>query len=463
MPVVESLVLDAAPLLTQSASALMSYASKFYTTPGVRSELKDEQVQKQLAVWGSTLEVRHPKQEYINRVTSFAKATGDYNVLSLNDLHIIALAYEIDVEVNGPAENRLRSSPGQQTGEAAVAPPNHPMKTATGNWKQAEAKEEAPKVDDDGFEMVVTKKKGKGRRGGKPFTPKEPQNEPETTEAPAQSTETSEPEKAPEPQPETAPESQSEPTNDSTIPNVENLDINDEEEFSDDGEWITPENLAEEIQKSSPEVLVDSEESVPCGLATGDFACQNVALQIGLALVNPQTGRQISEVRNFMYRCHACFKLTQMAKSGKPQHFCPSCGGNTLMRITVSVDSQGRVIPHLKRDFKYIQRGNRYSIPSPLSKNQQRLAGKGGYQHNKEARHKTQQDPLILRADQKEYDQALKQDDWERRTQEKMLAQWVGGGSADNYISPFGNGSVKHNGVRVGKSRYANSSKGKRK
>lgn len=136
-----------------------------------------------------------------------------------------------------------------------------------------------------------------------------------------------------------------------------------------------------------------------------------------------------------------------------------------MLRCAVSVDNKtGKITPHLKANFQWIKRGERYSLPSPLSKNQQRLQGKGGYQHNKENRHKSQQNPLILREDQKEYQQALKNDEWERRQNEKMLQDWIGGGSADNYVSPFGTvNTIRPSGVRVGKGRYVNSSKGKSK
>ena len=38
---IQSLVLDAGPLITQPATTLQQYATEYYTTPGVHSELKD--------------------------------------------------------------------------------------------------------------------------------------------------------------------------------------------------------------------------------------------------------------------------------------------------------------------------------------------------------------------------------------------------------------------------------------
>ena len=60
---------------------------------------------------GDSLKIKQPKQEYIDRVVKFAKLTGDYSVLSVNDLHIVALAYELECLNNG--EDNLRSFPGE--------------------------------------------------------------------------------------------------------------------------------------------------------------------------------------------------------------------------------------------------------------------------------------------------------------------------------------------------------------
>ncbi|KAI5961599.1 nob1 [Candida pseudojiufengensis] len=451
---IETVILDAGPLITQPAATLQQYANKYFTTPGVFSELKDETVRQQLTIWGSALEIKQPKQEYIDKVITFAKLTGDYSVLSVNDIHIIALAYEFEI-INGGI---LRSFPGEKLG----------------NEDNDLNKDQSPvNKNDDGFSVV---RKGR-KRGGKRQREKREaelkklqeeaeknQEQDEVNEVQDQSDEITQVEVREE-KPEVDGEKDAES---SAITTPEQSEVNEEfNESDDDGEWITPENLQEEIIKDQHETIQDTTNSGPTikvALATGDFACQNVAMQLGIKLLNTMSGKQIKRVRNYMYRCHACFRLTPINKDGKPKHFCPKCGGDTLIRCAVSVDNKtGKTIPHLKQNFQWIKRGEKYSLPSPLSKNQQKLQGKGGYQHNIQNRHKSQQNPLILREDQKEYQQALKNDDWERRQNEKLLQNWIGGGSADNYVSPFGTvNTIRPSGVRVGKGRYVNSSKGKK-
>lgn len=110
---VKALVLDATPLITQPYNHYQNYAASFYTTPTVLQEIKDERARKNLEIWKSlgTLQLRHPTAESIKRVSAFAKATGDYSVLSANDIHILALTYELETELN-QGDWRLRKLPG---------------------------------------------------------------------------------------------------------------------------------------------------------------------------------------------------------------------------------------------------------------------------------------------------------------------------------------------------------------
>lgn len=458
---VKTVVLDAGPLITQPATTLQQYAQEFYTTPGVHSELKDEYARQQLVLWGDQLNIKQPSQGSIDKVIKFAKMTGDYSVLSVNDLHIIALAHELEIQSGG----KLRTFPG----EVLEGQERDAQETLTENNKN----------DEDGFVPVKKGRKRGGKRqrekreaeARKLLEEKEEKEGKTIFEDAEKITVQAEQNKATplaEVQKPSNTASESEPDTEKDTSIAPSQEVSEEyNESDDDGDWISPENLHDEIIKDQNEQIQDTPiegKLIRVALATGDFACQNVSIQLGINLLNTMSGKQIKRVRNYMYRCHACFRLTPINKDGKPKHFCPKCGGDTLIRCAVSVDNKtGKITPHLKANFQWIKRGERYSLPSPLSKNQQRLQGRGGYQHNKENRHKSQQNPLILREDQKEYQQALKNDEWERRQNEKMLQDWIGGGSADNYVSPFGTvNTIRPSGVRVGKGRYVNSSKGKK-
>lgn len=446
-PHVNVLVLDATPLITHSYTHYQSYANEFFTTPTVFNEIKDEKSRKNLELWQNlgTLKLKHPSSSSIKRVADFAKLTGDYSVLSANDIHILALAYELESKLND-GDWRLRKKPGDELSKEAV-----PCESQSEEPKEVSAVVEA-------VESAIVKKK-RTRRGGKKQRGKREAALSASHDPAAEHKEVLPDLVDASQNPETAP-----------TPNQSSEGLSNTEYFEgdDDGEWITPDNLTEAIVRDSGEDTTGGEgvlatenklvsASLPenqVALATGDFAVQNVALQLNLSLMNFTSGLRIKKLRNYMLRCHACFQMLPMPKDGKPKHFCPSCGGSgTLLRCAVSVDSKtGKVTPHLKANFQWNNRGNRYSLPSPLSKNSQKKFGKKGFVHTKHAGQAE-----LLREDQKEYEQAVKQDEWTRRHNEKVLNSWISGGSADNFISPFAITGLKHHTVRVGRGRHANS------
>lgn len=444
-------MLDATPLITQHVSTLQQYAKQFYTTPTVFKEIKDEHARRNLELWGDNLVLRHPKNEFIKKVSDFAKLTGDYAVLSANDIHIIALTYELEVELNH-GDWRLRKFPGEK------------LEFNNKKSKQEVRQDEEPKELVAETPTTEEPKKKQRRRGGKKQRAKREaalQAELDVEEQEEQQTEEKEINET------------TKALDDLKIQNREEEPLSqtdlseDYDDSDDDGDWIDQDNLLQEMIKDQGEKIenqstVSSSTKIKCALSTQDFAVQNVSLQIGLNLMNTLSGLQIKRVRNYMLRCYACFRMIPFPKDGKPKHFCPHCGGQTLLRCAVSVDARtGDVTPHLKANFEWHKRGDRYSLASPLSKASQKRLGKKGFVHNKSNKQKEYNEP-ILREDQKEYAKAVKDEDWLRRQNEKVLNDWIGGGSADNFISPFAVQGYRSSGVKVGKGRFINSSRGKR-
>lgn len=100
-----------------------------------------------------------------------------------------------------------------------------------------------------------------------------------------------------------------------------------------------------------------SESTVAC--ITGDFAMQNVLLQMGLRLLAPG-GSQIHQLHRWILKCHACFTVT--AEIGRI--FCPKCGnGGTLRKVAVTVNENGLMMA--ARRPRVTLRGTRFSLPLP--------------------------------------------------------------------------------------------------
>ena len=92
--------------------------------------------------------------------------------------------------------------------------------------------------------------------------------------------------------------------------------------------------------------------------ATGDYAMQNVLLQMGLRLTTPD-GVRVSELRRWVLRCHACGDVTKQTT----RVFCAKCGNATLQKVQHTVGEGGAEQFGVRRKHKI--RGTRFSLPAP--------------------------------------------------------------------------------------------------
>ena len=92
--------------------------------------------------------------------------------------------------------------------------------------------------------------------------------------------------------------------------------------------------------------------------ATGDYAMQNVLLQMGLRLTTPD-GVRVCELRRWVLRCHACGDVTKQTT----RVFCAKCGNATLQKVQHTVGEGGAEQFGVRRKHKI--RGTRFSLPAP--------------------------------------------------------------------------------------------------
>jgi RNA-binding protein NOB1 len=93
-------------------------------------------------------------------------------------------------------------------------------------------------------------------------------------------------------------------------------------------------------------------------IITGDFAMQNVLLQMGLRLLT-KDGRRIARLTRYALRCSACFTVSR--EPGRL--FCPKCGNLSLDRVEVVVGADGAEYFGVTK--RHILRGTRFSLPKP--------------------------------------------------------------------------------------------------
>lgn len=83
-------------------------------TPADSCPVRDEAARSRFqTTWSPFLKLRNPRPESIQFVTNFARKTGDLQVLSKPDIHLLALTYDLEVERNG-GDWRLRNEPNQK-------------------------------------------------------------------------------------------------------------------------------------------------------------------------------------------------------------------------------------------------------------------------------------------------------------------------------------------------------------
>ncbi|KAK7953145.1 hypothetical protein PG988_013839 [Apiospora saccharicola] len=415
---VKLLIVDTGPLIKNDPplSTLLAKADEIYTLPSVLTEIRDEatrmRVQTQLLPF---LKLRSPRPESVKFVQDFARRTGDLEVLSKPDIHLIALTYELECEKNG-GDWRLRKTPGQKMTNG---------KSPAALAKLAQEKEGGEATADN------TSTDTPAASTTAPDVP-EPQEEQPKSEEPVVGQE--------EVSHKLDSLSLAETTTENTSADVV---AEDEDEDDDEDGWITPSNLKKHQAKdqvSSPEQPI--QRVLQVALLTSDFAMQNVILRINLNLLSPSMSR-ITRVKTWVLRCHGCFQVTrQMDKQ-----FCPKCGQPTLTRVSATTDSSGNFTVHLKKNFQFNKRGNVYSIPKPVhgtsnSKYRGQGGGKGGWGTE-----------LLLAEDQKEYAQKVT-DQQRLRTKDLMDEDYLPGILTGNRKGSGGAGRL-----RVGAGRTINSKK----
>ena len=397
---VHTIILDAAPLLNNdpTISTLLSKSESLFTTPAVISEIKDKQARARLEVAIIPfLTIRTPNPASIKFVSDFARKTGDLWVLSKPDIQVLALAYELECERNH-GDWRLRKAPGQKglngsppnakkDGDSAVSCAGDQQSHIGGLQDTFQLPEPCVAASQHTNSISTTEEMletGLLRNG---------QSQSIDSATAALSLDPSL--KKPCSNTETKPEADSVDLQNLTFQDQHDLDSTS----SDSEGWITPGNLRKQHAKDQDKGSEKISESSLMQVATitGDFAMQNVLLQMNLNLLSTSFLR-IRHLKTYILRCHACFEKTK----DMTKQFCPRCGKPTLTRVSCSTSANGEFKLHLKKNMQWNTRGDRFSIPKPVAGTANgklgasKGGGKGGWGQE-----------LILAEDQKEYLRAM--------------------------------------------------------
>ncbi|TEA12474.1 20S-pre-rRNA D-site endonuclease nob1 [Colletotrichum sidae] len=378
---IHTLVLDTGPLIKNDppVSTLLAQADELYMLPSIIDEIRDvntrTRVQTTLMPF---VKLRDPRPDSIKFVTNFARRSGDLEVLSRPDLHLLALTYELDVEKNG-GDARLRKDPSQKT--AANAETADAADTRPENETAAEGQSEDKEVASS--EVDAAQNPSNQTEDAVATEPEQATAAPTTADAVAQELEKLEVEEDPLVKP-------------TSTTAGDDVQAKEDASDSEDG-WITPSNVKKHKEKDSKKLQPTAPAvDVKVGILTSDYAMQNVALRIGLNLLSPAMSR-ITQLKTWVLRCHGCFQVCKKMD----RQFCPSCGQATLTRTSCTTEDDGSFKIHLKRNFQWNNRGNVFSIPKPVAGTASgKLAKHAGGKNNWGT-------GLIFAEDQKEYEKAV--------------------------------------------------------
>ena len=360
----QHLVLDANALVRGRGAALQAYADNFWTTTEVLAEVKDAESRARLAALPFRLETRRPSPQAVDRVSQFARKTGDLASLSPVDVQVLALAYDLEVEAAG-SDDHLRREP---EGAAAPCAKKEPAAAAAARPaarpkpRPAAARTAPPPVS---WAAAVT--------APPPPVAEAPVEEPEAAPEPAPEPAPTPPpavEEPPAPLPPPPPEVDEATTADSAAAPPSRIlagnAIGAMDAADDDGVgWLDADDVQAAV--ATGELAFDgrrcADDAMPpcaCACATADYAMQNVLLQLGLRLVGVD-GLVIARTKRWVLRCGACFHLEDDAS----KLFCSRCGSTPLRRVAVGVDASGARRVYLNKNKAPNARGSKFGLPKP--------------------------------------------------------------------------------------------------
>lgn len=246
------------------------------------------------------LTLRHPTPDSIRFITAFARRTGDLEVLSKPDIHLLALCYELELERNG-GDWRLRRDPGQKglNGKPPVNEEAAPEETKKAEDKEAQTHDLQQKPQDVATASTETAQAATEiAADAETSRVSEPVVDPQSAigDEPVESRleqlnlqESSSPDDLMAPRQEDDAPGGPGPTEGSD--EVDAIEGEEEEDDDSDGGWITPSNLKKHQAKdaSLPKSTEDTQKTLEAALITSDFAMQNVALRVNLKYVSAQS------------------------------------------------------------------------------------------------------------------------------------------------------------------------------
>ncbi|CDS43537.1 RNA binding protein NOB1 [Echinococcus multilocularis] len=337
------LVVDSSAFIERAK--LDTYGMKCHTTQSVIDEIRDRNTRAFVNALPYPLSIDVPTPESLK--WELARKTGDYFVLSKTDIEVVALTYQLYIEVTGdePVVKEIKRPTFTDKLFRFKKPPE------LGNGSNSPK----PILADEDFDVEAAMNELKHDLGQISQDPL-PAADVGVTIDEVYSEESDFEDDGDD-------SSDCKPAEGEILKNVE------PEEVVSESDWITSDNLAQKLKEGlglgclrlDDEVEI-SEDTPPVLVAclTKDFAIQNVLMNVGITLL-ALSGKIIREARTHVLWCGSCYAHTTKQNS----YFCAICGYPNLRRIPVTLHEDGQLEFHFSRKFKKNLRGTKHPIIRP--------------------------------------------------------------------------------------------------
>eukprot|EP00798_Chlamydomonas_sp_ICE-L_P002831 gene2831-17779_t len=402
------LVVDANAII--SGIPLDRVGDRFFTIADVLHEIRDKKSRTYLSTLPYGIQTQEPTEDSVNRVLRFARETGDIHALSAADIKLLALSYQLEVQLYGGSRIATSaqpldglSTPGMTGFEAAAAAAagtlaapvpssSLPGSTAPAGGPEGPGGAEPPQDeqdwsdedddedDDDGWNTTGKSRNAVRRRDRNQRKWEEREAVRAVTAAEAEAEVAAavvakdvagvakdeagvakdEAVLAKEVDGEIGEESSEDSEDSEEDSEEEEYDGEDADEIQmvkfEEGaaegaaDGAEGKQGAEEEGEAAEEEVLMMNTTSRVSMLTADFPMQNVLLQMGLRLV-AKDGSQITRLSRWALRCTACMFATKQAG----RMFCPRCGNMTMERVEVTVGADGAEYLGVRK--KHVLRG----------------------------------------------------------------------------------------------------------
>ena len=281
--------------------------NKYYTTQYIVNEIRDPKARDFYQLNKNFIEIKNPSKDSMKKVSKFAQESNDLTYLSIADLSVMALAYEI-IKNLGKLKN-LNKKPLNYNivTQEQLTQETYKQKDKNKKEEKIENKNMNINEDDDDEEGWITPENL--------YTKLDEMN------------------------------------------GIHEINKNKKKKIDDNNE-IKIEMNVEEKEEDKNKINDD----INVFVNTADFTLQNVCMKMGIPIIGVD-GLRIRNIKNYILKCTVCNRFIFEID----RKFCDFCGYPYLMKIGYNIFANGEIRIN-DRNPEPRKRGQIFDLPTPSTK-----------------------------------------------------------------------------------------------